>query len=358
MTSSSDNSIKIWNISGELHKTLRAAEGEEKIENQLIALGITKEFFYSFNLNSDLLTFFGKDIFEEDKLLPQSVSVGHKNHVTALANRGDLLVSGDQDGRLFYWQNDLAGEFKAPTDWKLSKVEKLVFNADGTQVITSHVDNSVRRWRLEGFQGVSQLALEGVAIGLAAHSSDPEIVFVVLHTADKLLTLKGDQIEHTQAFDSFEAETVGHSKATNELIVGDKKGVIHFLDAAEPGVEKGKIEKKHNHAISALTVSEDGTKLATGDTYRYIYIFDLAERKEIGCQAYHLSKVNALTFNPQGTTLATVGNDLTLGTIDIAAKQKKVKKEATEKETKDLVFTSDSALALGGIDCAIRHFQA
>ena len=67
--------------------------------------------------------------------------------------------------------------------------------------------------------------------------------------------------------------------------------------------------------------------------------------------------MNCIAFNPQGTVLASVGNDLTLGLVTIASKQKKVLKNATEKETQGLVFTSENSFVLGGIDCAIRHFQ-
>ena len=158
----------------------------------------------------------------------------------------------------------------------------MAFSCDKTHAFTSHVDSTLRTWRLDGFEGVEQVALAGVAISIAPSRSEPLTVFAVLHTADKLVVVKDNAVLTSHAFDGYEAETVGHSQVTGEVVVGDKKGVIHFFDQASLE-EKGLIEKKHNHAITTLTVSEDGTKLATADTYRYIYIFDLAERKEIGC---------------------------------------------------------------------------
>lgn len=89
------------------------------------------------------------------------------------------------------------------------------------------------------------------------------------------------------------------------------------------------IEKKHQKAVTCISVSNDGTKVASGDAYRYVYIFDTAERKDIGCQAYHQAKVLGVAFSQDGERVATIGNDLTIGVIDVAAKKKTVLKNAT-----------------------------
>lgn len=70
MTASSDNTVKIWNVSGEVHKTLQVSQDDEKVELQQLAIGITKKHFYSVSLSSDINVFSGKEVFEEDKLLP------------------------------------------------------------------------------------------------------------------------------------------------------------------------------------------------------------------------------------------------------------------------------------------------
>jgi WD40 repeat protein len=98
----------------------------------------------------------------------------------------------------------------------------------------------------------------------------------------------------------------------NELYFGDKKGVIHILDADCFEV-KDKIEKKHNHAVTSMVISEDGKTLVTGDTYRYMYAFQVEERKEIGCWAYHQSKVTHLAINHDGSIIASLGNDRSIG---------------------------------------------
>lgn len=61
--------------------------------------------------------------------------------------------------------------------------------------------------------------------------------------------------------------------------------------------EAGLIEKKHNHALSYMRASRDGKVVASGDVYRYIYVFNAESRVEVGCFAYHTTKITQLEFN-------------------------------------------------------------
>jgi hypothetical protein len=59
---------------------------------------------------------------------------------------------------------------------------------------------------------------------------------------------------------------------TGHLWVADKKGCIHILksdDFSEVGTFA-----KHTQAVNVMTVSKDGKKIASGDSYRYTYVCD------------------------------------------------------------------------------------
>jgi len=117
-------------------------------------------------------------------------------------------------------------------DFKLSKAEKVVFNADKNLVYSAHVDNSLRIWK--DFKLEGSVDLGGVAVCIAASQSEPGVVYAVLHTSDKLVKVNNGQIEWTHSFDGYEAEVVAHSKMGQTIIVGDKKGTIHFLSEQDP----------------------------------------------------------------------------------------------------------------------------
>jgi hypothetical protein len=65
------------------------------------------------------------------------------------------------------------------------------------------------------------------------------------------------------------------------VCVGDKKGLLHILDRNDLS-QKSIIEKKHHHAVSVVKSSIDGILVATGDAYRYIYVFDAETKQEVG----------------------------------------------------------------------------
>lgn len=48
-------------------------------------------------------------------------------------------------------------------------------------------------------------------------------------------------------------------------------------------------------------VSRDGKLIATGDSYRYIYVFDTETKEEKAVFTYHSSKILEMNFNKEGT---------------------------------------------------------
>jgi hypothetical protein len=90
------------------------------------------------------------------------------------------------------------------------------------------------------------------------------------------------------------------SQVNNELWVGDKKGLTHILSTGDFS-EKAVIEKKHNHQVNVMKTSRDGKHVASGDTYRYIYVFNAETKEEVGCFTYHTAKIIHLDFNKDST---------------------------------------------------------
>lgn len=151
----------------------------------------------------------------------------------------------------------------------------------------------------------------------------------------------------------YEATALSFASATNELWVGDKKGLIHILDPADFS-QKGLIEKKHNHGITVMASSKDGKMIASGDGYRYIYVFNTETKNEVACFAYHTSKIIGLDFNQAGTHLLTAGLDLTVGVANLADKTKKVVHRPNEKELTAAIFADGEVFFTAGYDCSIR----
>lgn len=101
-------------------------------------------------------------------------------------------------------------------------------------------------------------------------------VLYVLQNNNQIAVIETEGFTVVQNFElkEYEGTALTYSESTNELWVGDKKGVIHVLDASDLSTQKSIIEKKHNHAVSYMTTSKDGKLIASGDAYRYMYVFN------------------------------------------------------------------------------------
>lgn len=179
------------------------------------------------------------------------------------------------------------------------------------------------------FQIKNSLKLTGAPLSVSIGNDK---VLYVLQNNNRIAAIDADSLTLRKEFElkDYEGTALSYSSALNEVWVGDKKGLLHILDG-EDFTQKGLIEKKHNHAISVMTVSKDGKLIASGDGYRYIYVFNTETKEETGCFAYHQSKILGLDFNQSSTHLLTTGLDLTVGVANLADKTKKLVLRANEK---------------------------
>jgi len=64
--------------------------------------------------------------------------------------------------------------------------------------------------------------------------------------------------------------------------------------------------------------------MATGDAYRYIYVFNAETRQETHCFTYHSAKIIELNFNNDATYLLTSSLDNNVGIANLSDKTKKI----------------------------------
>ncbi len=117
------------------------------------------------------------------------------------------------------------------------------------------------------------------------------------------------------------------------------------------------IEKKHNHGLSYIRASKDGKLVASGDVYRYIYVFNAESREEVACFPYHSTKITQLEFNHDSTLLLTASLDNGVGVARLSDKTKKLMQRTNEKELSGVAFDDGDRVYTAGYDCSIRQWS-
>lgn len=241
--------------------------------------------------------------------------------MTHLSLFNGQIISADLDGRVISWNKELKGQ-------QLEGVEKLVeltfLTSNKNHIYTAGVDGILRKTSKAEGDSFTFTSSEKLDIILSLAIIEDKFV-IALNSKNLISVLNADTLElvNKHEFKDGEATFLTYSHFTNEIWVGDKKGLIHILDANS--FEKvNTIEKKHNHGITYMTASKDGKLIATGDSYRYIYVFNVESKDEIACFPYHTSHINHLDFNGDGSLLLTSSLDRNVGVASIETKTKKI----------------------------------
>ena len=205
------------------------------------------------------------------------------------------------------------------------------------------------------FEIKASLKLSGCPLAISIGSG--KVLYVLLNS-NHIVAIDADSMTILKDIEpkDFEGTALSFASATNEVWVGDKKGLIHILDGADLS-QKALIEKKHNHTVTVMTSSKDGKLVASGDSYRYIYVFNTETKEEVGCFAYHIAKIIGLDFNSSGTSLLTACLDRSVGIANLADKTNRVVPKPNEKELTAAVFNDEDGFYTAGNDCSIRLWR-
>lgn len=155
---------------------------------------------------------------------------------------------------------------------------------------------------------------------------------------------------------SGDATCIAYSSASKEIWVGDKKGELTVFSTADFSIVHS--IKKHTKAISVLTTSADGTHVASGDGYRYQYVWDAASREMKNEYGFLKDKILSMRFSNDGSKIVTTCTDRSFGVIDLTSGNTQVKRNPHEiKQVSSAVIGANGNIYTAGDDCCIRIWK-
>ena len=126
--------------------------------------------------------------------------------------------------------------------------------------------------------------------------------------------VEGARIRSLGRSGSNPVQVVAFSPRGEQIAVGEVSGEPHDIVLIDPST--GEIRSRlagHTSGVNALTFSPDGQTLATaGVVNRTIKLWNLKDGKERATLAEGVGCVRSISFSPDGEWLAYAGNDLTI----------------------------------------------
>jgi WD40 repeat protein len=235
----------------------------------------------------------------------------HSGTVKSLAFSPDsrVLFSGgaENDGVIRVWDTLTGKRFAIIRRAHKTAVESMLISPDGQTLASCSTDNTINLWNLptnkftRSFVGhtsnVLSLALSPNSKILASGGLDGIRLWDFLQQRPLGTLTRFDSIY-----------TVAISPDGQLLASGDKQGVIKLWDL-NSGTLIRTVPKAHSAAITKLAFTPDGTALVSSSHDYTIKLWNPNTGDILRTLRGHNNRVNAITINPNGQTLASAGRD-------------------------------------------------
>ncbi|MBL4634102.1 MAG: hypothetical protein JKY56_09525, partial [Kofleriaceae bacterium] len=286
-------------------------------------------------------------------------AVGLDSQLMSLSPDGNLMISwsqhgrerGSEAGRWWLW-NTVSGMGLLEPKRHTEPLRSVSFSPDGTKLVTTGEDKSVRVWKLKSTTSVKILQEAQGAIHDAQWSADGKLLYSAgvdallnrwdwqgdsektavegvggavnrfVLTSDGSRAITGDQIgrvwswdlrtgNRIQAYDKRGYSAIydlAISKDDRLLAIAGSDAMIRVTDLTTGG-EIAQLNPGRSSSNYAVSFSPDGTMLATGGDGHKIQIWSTSDWTRLRTLDGHDGTVRCLVFSPDGTKLVSGGND-------------------------------------------------
>lgn len=312
----------------------------------------------------------------DGQVLHEYHTLGVGAHLAHFSPDGRLLASGHTDNQVRLWEvansNPLAGgrllrtlSIRMETQWCL------LFSPDGKKLAVGGADGVVHLYDVRQPIGRNQAqqTFQGhrAAIPALAFTSDSQLLassdvdgYICLwriseHSKPALLqTFRGHRDEvHRLAFDA--TNTILASGSHDRTIRLWPVGTDNGTSATHDDVQPRHTLHAHTQAIRTLAMSPDGSTLASGGNDAYIRLWDIhtGQLRHTFLEIDHPSAF--LSFSTDGRLLASAGRDQVVYLWDVVTRQRLSALQAHNNLTYAVGFSPDGQLlASGGTDGLLR----
>jgi WD40 repeat protein len=283
---------------------------------------------------------------------PLVIEPSNAGNVRPLARLGKGTISQaaySPDGKLLAVAGSLGIYlYDAQTLEELSLTEtsfrdSLAWAPDGQTLVSASFNEPViQRWQIVK----NALALQGSLLGhttgvrALAFANDGRLAAAGFSRDISLWNVGDNQRARVFPIDG-EAESLAFSVDGQWLAVGRKDGVVRVFNVNAQNIESQRFTD-HQGEVRALTFSPDGTLLASGgNDDNLVIVRNVTTREEVGrWETFNGNPVRALAFSPDGTRLA-AGSFVAVEMFALTSRQGPAEWKQLALDIKSLAFAPD-----------------
>lgn len=254
------------------------------------------------------------------------------------------------------------------TDWQFVLRRRWIWIAALSLMFVSVAAASVILVRL----GETTVRIEISDPNISVRFGDGEITFendgqkirVTPGATNQIVVKNGDAEVRTGSFELRKGQNVVLliSTVNGRIDVRGDNGVVWVpprnTPQSPPPLIPIRTYKGHTGSVYTLAFSPDGSTLATSGNDRFIRIWDVATGIDKATLRGHTSGVRFLTFNSDGTLLASVSHDKTIGLWDVQTGQRTFTLQSHDGPVSGVAFSPDGkTLATSGDDRTVRLWE-
>jgi WD40 repeat protein/DNA-binding SARP family transcriptional activator len=346
-TASVDRTVRLWDLT--TGESIAIMQGHENWVWSLV-----------FHPSGGTLASAGADrtirLWDIETATESAILMGHTATVTTLAYdpQGKWLASGSYDHTLRLWEVESKQTLQI-LEASLDALWRVAFSPDGSLLATTGDDAMTRIWDLRSGNILHVLHGHGDTIFGLAFSPDGQML--VTGSTDqtvRLWDLPTLRVRHIISGLNQSIPTLAYHPNGKLLVSAYYDGILRLWDLDRQVISQ--MLRVPQRVISTVTISRDGTWLASGGDDLEVWQIDEAGR----AQPHRLlhpprGQVLILAFSPDGSLLASGGTEQTICLWDVTSGQLRQSLPGYESPIYSLAFSPDgSLLASGSADQYIR----
>ena len=234
---------------------------------------------------------------------------GHEAEVNAVAfsPQGDRFASADESGVVKVWH--ATGEVLTSFQAHDQKIDAIAFHPTQPLLATGSGDHTIKLWTLAEKTPTEKTLIETLQQTLLAHTGTVRAV-AFSPNGQTLASASADQTIRLWAINNSASNRTSNSVQNNENNNAQARAEAR-LDPRPKATLEATLEG-HRNIVFALSFSPDGTTLASASHDHTLKLWQLKTRLALTTFSGHSSSVTGVAFSPDGQTIASASQDKTV----------------------------------------------